>query len=62
LLFFFAFFFFAMTLFLGVGDELRQGWFKLRVDRDLDLSLGPCPLTERKHGTERVPAAMKKRK
>ena len=30
LLFFFAFFFFvAMTLFLGVGDELRQG-FKLR--------------------------------
>jgi hypothetical protein len=28
----FLVFFFAMTLFLGVGVELRQG-FKLRVDR-----------------------------
>jgi hypothetical protein len=42
LLFFFAFFFFvAMTLFLGVGDELRQG-FKLRVDRVL-ISPGLSP-------------------
>jgi hypothetical protein len=30
--FFFApFFFFAMTLFLGFADELRQGWFKSRA-------------------------------
>ena len=56
----FLVFFFAMTLFLGVGVELRRG-FKLRVDRVL-ISLGPRPLTGRKDGTERVPAATKKRK
>jgi preprotein translocase subunit SecG len=31
LLFFLAFFFFAMTLFLGFTGELRQGWFKSRA-------------------------------
>jgi hypothetical protein len=31
LLLFFFFFFVAMTLFLGVGVKLRQGWFKSRV-------------------------------
>jgi preprotein translocase subunit SecG len=31
LVFFLAFFFFAMTLFLGFADELRQGWFKSRA-------------------------------
>ena len=31
LVFFLAFFFFAMTLFLGFAGELRQGWFKSRV-------------------------------
>ena len=61
LVFFFAFFFFvAMTLFLGVGDELRQG-FKLRVDRVL-ISRGLSPLADRKHGTKSVPGATKKRK
>jgi len=59
-LLFLPFFFVAMTLFLGVGVELRRG-FKLRVDRVL-ISLGPRPLTGRKDGTERVPAATKKRK
>ena len=59
-LLFLPFFFVAMTLFLGVGVELRQG-FKLRVDRVL-ITLGPRPLTDWKNGTVRVPAATKKHK
>jgi hypothetical protein len=31
LVFFLAFFFFAMTLFLGFADEVRQGWLRSRA-------------------------------
>ena len=51
-----------MVLFLGVGVNFGRVGSSRGLDRCLDLSLGPRPLTAMNNDTEAVRTANKKRK